>query len=325
MVTESLGWCLELGLNRHARFYVGRPVFYTGGLVLSLATLTVGGSLLYVDNIDDDQPEHAWAALLEISSRHNPDWAFFIPDQLRFFVSKVKEEMRFGPFPKQILTMGAPISGEEKVAVSQAFNCNVIESWGNSESLGTITDAEDLSTRPDSIGRPFLTDELFIVDETGNRLGPNQIGRIAGHREAGFTKYARQDEATKATIVGDMIISDDIGKTDEGGRFYVLGREADLISVSGRPVTVAMIERTVRLKYPQLRFVIILLTRDQRQPQLGILTEGATKSTVVEVASLISQEHGFEFRFRHLNVDSLPKLPTGKPDRMRIADILGRA
>ena len=31
IITELLGWCLELGLNRRSSFYIGRPIFYTGG------------------------------------------------------------------------------------------------------------------------------------------------------------------------------------------------------------------------------------------------------------------------------------------------------
>lgn len=53
IVTETIGWCMELGLRRGDTFYIGRPLFYTGGLVLALATLTVGG-IVIVDNYEDN-------------------------------------------------------------------------------------------------------------------------------------------------------------------------------------------------------------------------------------------------------------------------------
>ena len=62
--------------------------------------------------------------------------------------------------------MGAPISGNEKRAARVALRSNIVESWGNSESLGTITEPNDLDSRPDSVGRPFLTDELLVVDDS---------------------------------------------------------------------------------------------------------------------------------------------------------------
>ena len=42
MITEIMGWCFELPLTRQSVFYIGRPLFYTGGLVLALASLFVG-------------------------------------------------------------------------------------------------------------------------------------------------------------------------------------------------------------------------------------------------------------------------------------------
>ena len=49
MVTEIIGWSLELPLTRHSVFYVGRPLYYTGGLVLALSCLFVGGTLIAND------------------------------------------------------------------------------------------------------------------------------------------------------------------------------------------------------------------------------------------------------------------------------------
>jgi acyl-coenzyme A synthetase/AMP-(fatty) acid ligase len=325
MVTESLGWCLELSLNRRVKFYIGRPIYYTGGLVLSLATLTVGGSLVFCDSLDDNRFQDAWAGFLFMCERHALDWAFFIPDQLRAFMVRAKEEMRFGPFPARILTMGAPISGAEKVAVSRAFQCGVIESWGNSESLGTITDEEDLSQRPDSIGRPFLTDELFIVDDEGNKLGPDQIGRIAGHVEAGFTAYSSQPEATNSTIVRDMIISDDIGKMDPSGHFYILGRVSDVLNVDGRPVTVSMIESLIRSRHADLAFGVVILKRDeQSRPEIGLITEAVTPEVIADIRTLVAGEHA-SIRLRHLQVHGVPRLATGKFDRIGAAGMFSRA
>lgn len=45
VVTEMLGWCLELGLGRDTYFYVGRPLYYTGGLLLSLSSFLMGGTI----------------------------------------------------------------------------------------------------------------------------------------------------------------------------------------------------------------------------------------------------------------------------------------
>jgi acyl-coenzyme A synthetase/AMP-(fatty) acid ligase len=324
MTTESLGWCLELSLSRRTKFYIGRPIYYTGGLVLALAMLTVGGGLVFCDLIDDNSFLDAWRGLQHLNRAHTLDLAFFIPDQLRFFVERAKEELHFEPNPIRILTMGAPISGAEKQQVAKALRCGVLESWGNSESLGTITDDEDLALRPDSIGRPFLTDELFVVDDSGAKLGPQEVGRIAGHIEAGFTRYSKQPDATADTIVDDMIISDDIGKMDASGHFYILGRMADLIHVGEQPTTLPKIETLIRDAEPNLVFGAVVLSDSGGNATVGILIERGTEEEWFAARKKVEEVYP-SLTLRRLRVESLPRLPSGKLDRIRAATMFAHA
>ena len=71
MVTELTGWCLELGLRRKSTFYIGRPVFYTGGLVLALSTMMAGGTVIVDDYGKNDDNDEVWA-LLSTSVRTGP-------------------------------------------------------------------------------------------------------------------------------------------------------------------------------------------------------------------------------------------------------------
>lgn len=185
VTTELLGWCLELGLNRNDSFYIGRPIFYTGGLVLTLASLLVAASVVLDDYKDANSPSEIWQDYQSILSWTELSRAFFVPDQVRAFTADVRASGQSPLSATTILVMGAPISGEEKVAAHAVLGSQVVESWGNSESLGTITDAEDVSTRPNSVGRPFLTDEMCIVDEHCVPVPPGHHGRIAGGQESG--------------------------------------------------------------------------------------------------------------------------------------------
>ena len=128
-----------------------------------------------------------------------------------------------------ILSMGASISGEEKIKASHVLRSKVVESWGNSESLGTITEPDDLQTRPNSIGRPFLTDELYVLIEDQKMAKPGETGRLAGSEVEGFLKYSKRPKETCLVKRSGMIISDDMGYTDTDGYFYILGRLQDCV------------------------------------------------------------------------------------------------
>ena len=246
IVTEFVGWCLELALNRRTRFYVGRPIYYTGGLVLTCSTLLVGGELVLNDYDDHNSPKQVWSDYQGTLSSGSIDWAFFVPGQIRAFCEIVAAEGSTPLSADNILVMGAPITGEEKTKASRLLSSDIIESWGNTESLGTITDAEDLEKRPNSIGRPFLTDELYIVDDNLQIMGPNQQGRIAGNEEAGFSKYSNRPDDTNRAKQNSLIISEDIGYTDKDGFFYVLGRQQDRIMVGEDTVFLPEIEAQLR-------------------------------------------------------------------------------
>ena len=245
MVTEFLGWIMELGLNRGTTFFIARPIYYTGGLVLAGATLLVGGTIVIDDLQDDNSSEQAWGSPSLTRSRATRSTGpFFIPDQLRAFI-KTKRNPSLPRRPKNVLVMGGFISGEEKLATSRLLCCNVIESWGNSESLGTITEASDLNTRPKSSGRPFVCDDLFIVDKKFRPLPPGVHGRIAGGIEAGFVRYSNRPEATDEARREDLIISDDYGYQDEEGYFYILGRLSDNIVRNGKSIFLSQIEARI--------------------------------------------------------------------------------
>lgn len=322
MVTEFLGWCLELGLTRHAKFYMGRPIYYTGGLVLSMATLIVGGQIIINDFANDNDPEEVWRDYQQTLSRTKIDWAFFVPDQIRAFV---KSAQRTKPSAaSSILVMGAPISGDEKVNASQQLGSKVVESWGNTESLGTITDPEDLDIRPDSIGRPFLTDELYVVDDDCNVLASKQTGRIAGSEEAGFSKYSNRPRETEIAKRQRLIVSEDLGYTDSDGYFYVCGRHQDCLVIGGETVFIPSIEQKIR-EHADVEDCCVSPTGDEMSVQLvAILVTSQTSSTdeanlLPSINKLLGQN---EKLARVVVVESIPRVSSGKPNRVAIAQLV---
>jgi len=322
MVTEFLGWCLELGLTRHTKFYVGRPIYYTGGLVLSMATLIVGGQIIINDFANDNDPDEVWRDYQQTLRRTKIDWAFFVPDQIRAFVKIAKKTKPSAA--GSILVMGAPISGDEKVNASEQLGSKVVESWGNTESLGTITDPEDLDTRPDSIGRPFLTDELYVVDDDCNVLDSKQIGRIAGSEEAGFLKYSNRPRETEIAKRERLIVSEDVGYTDSDGYFYVCGRQQECLVIGGETVFIPSIEQKIR-EHADVEECCVSPTGDEMSVQLvAILVTSETSS--IDEANLLPSINNLlgqnEKLARIVVVESIPRVLSGKPDRVAITQLV---
>ena len=328
IITELLGWCLELPLSRRDCFYIGRPVFYTGGLVLSLATLLVGGSVVLNDFENDDSPQEVWQDYQRTLTAQKISWAFFVPDQLRAFMRFVKTDGKQPLAAATVLVMGAAIGGQEKVAAHEVLKSEIVESWGNSESLGTITDPEDLYVRPCSVGRPFLTDEMCIVDEGCNPVSPGEQGRIAGGQEGGFQGYCSQPEATARVRQKDLIVSEDIGYIGEDGYIFVCGRVQDCVRVHGETIFLSAIESRIRMKFQELDVCIVANEPKGKDTEIiGVIQRQSQQSSDYDDLLRLFNDGAppSERLDRLVDIDCLPRVPSGKIDRVAIQKLVERS
>ena len=101
--------------------------------------------------------------------------------------------------------MGAAFPSDLKAHAMEVLHSGIIESWGNTEGLGTITLPDDVKTRPDSIGRPFLTDDLFIIGEQGQKVNQKEVGRLSGIVDSKFTDYKNSEFLTTQHFSDDTI------------------------------------------------------------------------------------------------------------------------
>ena len=323
MVTETIHWCLELPLTRRSIFYIGRPPFYTGGLVLLLATLFAGATAIANDYRNDSDDAEVWADYQAVLLEYDVEWAFFVPAQLRAFTAATPATPRHSG---TILVMGAPISGDEKLAARRVLGSQIVESWGNSESLGTITEPEDLDVRPNSIGRPFLTDELSVVDPNNlpTPCATGQIGRIAGSDTEGFTGYSNRQEATRQAKRQNLIISDDVGYIDDHGYFFLEGRDQDVAIRDGVLLSCHRIAAQIRRQnqvqalISAIEVCIVEAEGDTHVCAAVVVRPGVRLSTDDLRDRLnASLDAGEQLSWVRL-MAALPELPSGKVDRLAV-------
>lgn len=325
MMTESLAWILELELRKSSVFYVGRPIFYTGGLVLTLAMLSIGGTVISDDFANPNSEVELLHWLRRAAHFRQLDWCFMVPEQIRG-VLKNHEVWDLPRNPSCILVMGSPITADEKRRAADYFQCRVVESWGDSEGLGTITDADDLEKRPSSIGRAFLSERIFVVDEAGNSCTSGGIGRLSGSDETMFSEYLNRPEATERTKQNSLVISDDIGYRDAGGYFYILGRAQDVVTIEGRTVILSGIEAEIR-KIEWVREVCLSALEVGDRIQLYAAVE-TTPNAAPETSAILTQLNaaliGPDRLAGVITVQAIPRLASGKLDRVSARELIRR-
>lgn len=114
----------------------------------------------------------------------------------------------------------------------------------NATEAGLITTAvpADLRAAPDTAGRPVVGTELRILDDDGREVPAGEVGRITVRSDSHFEGYTSGD--TKDFDAGYMV-SGDVGRLDEAGRLYVVGRDDEMIVSGGENVYPLEVEETL--------------------------------------------------------------------------------
>jgi len=303
ILSEIIMWNFEMQINKETKFLLTRPLFYTGGFLM-LSTLLFSGATVILQNKFSTKELIDYAD----SITENIDWAFLVPDQISQMLQLANNSTH--KIAKKILVMGAAIEATQKVNFGRIFNCSVIESWGNTEGLGTITDLDDLQIRPKSIGRPFIFDEMCIVDESLNVLESEQLGYLAGMSDNLFSCYTGDDYNEENSIYR----SDDIGYKDTDNYFYIVGRLSDKINYNGH----SFFPREVEPKILEFDFISdctvigIPVENSEKIPVAVIMLKEQTeypKDILKTINDKLSIQHKI---FDFMQVSNIPRNQGGK-------------
>jgi acyl-coenzyme A synthetase/AMP-(fatty) acid ligase len=87
------------------------------------------------------------------------------------------------------------------------------------------------------MGLPTPGIELAVIDESGQRLPPGQVGAIAVQVEPSrplglFQEYWRNPEATASAFRNGWYVTGDCAQTDDDGYYWFVGRADDVITSS---------------------------------------------------------------------------------------------
>ena len=99
--------------------------------------------------------------------------------------------------------------------------------------------------RPGSVGMPAPPAEVRCVDEAGNEVPGGEIGQILLRMPGRPREYFGDPAASAATWVDGWLRTGDLGRLDEDGYLYIVGRTKDVIIRGGNNIHAADVEHTI--------------------------------------------------------------------------------
>lgn len=167
---------------------------------------------------------------------------------------------------------------------------------------------------PGSVGRIPPSVEVRLVDEQGNDVPVGETGEILVRSPGMMTGYFLDPEKTASVVRDGWFISGDLGRFDESGFFYVVGRNRDQIIRGGAKVAPVEVEDVLGA-HPAVALAAVIGVPD---PLYG----EEIKAFVVSRDRSLTKEELQEFCRSRLSafkipgriefVSALPLGPTGK-------------
>lgn len=207
---------------------------------------------------------------------------------------------------------GSRMRPQSVIAFMDRFGDLVHNSY-NATEAGQISVAQpgDLRNAPDTAGRPVRGTLLRVVDDQGREVGPGVVGRILVRGASPFDGYTAGAE--KEFLDGYMV-SGDVGRLDDDGRLYVVGRDDDMIVSGGENVYPIEVEKVLGA-HPAVREVVVVGVDDEAFGQrlaAYVVAQGAVPSAEELKAHVRGQLAGYKVPREITFLDELPRNASGK-------------
>jgi long-chain acyl-CoA synthetase len=217
-----------------------------------------------------------------------------------------------------LATVAAAIGPDERERVTEALGDILHVTYGSTETATiTLLPPDDVRRKPGSVGRPFPGAEVRIVRD-GASAAPGEPGEVHVRSSTLFDGYWGQEAATAAAFVDGFFATGDVGRVDEDGYLWLLGRVDDRINSGGVSFYPSEVE-TILLAHPDVDDAVAYAVGDDRLGEtvhaIVVCRPGAA-TDARDVLAFAAQHLSPERRPKGVEiVDELPRTAAGKVSR----------
>jgi acyl-CoA synthetase (AMP-forming)/AMP-acid ligase II len=226
------------------------------------------------------------------------------------------------PTLRFVTASGSRMRPDAVTAFMDHFGDVVYNSY-NATEAGLITTAvpADLRVAPDTAGTPVVGTELRILDDEDREVPTGEVGRITVRSGFQFEGYTSGD--TKS-FHEDYMVSGDVGRVDDEGRLYVVGRDDEMIVSGGENVYPLEVEETLGA-HPGVREAAVIGVDDEKYGQrlaAYVVRESATGDVSEDdLRQHVKQQlAGYKVPRDVTFLDELPRNASGKVMKRELPD-----
>ena len=310
----------SLALSDRDRCLNVMPLFHIHGLIGALlSSIAVGASVVCTPGFYAPQ-------FLEWLHTYQATWYSAVPTMHQQILGRVSSSLPSHPI-RLIRSSSAPLPPQVMASLEVAFDAPVIESYGMTEAAHQMASnpLPPNQRKPGSVG-VAAGPEVQIMDEQGNLLAAESVGEVVIRGQSVTRGYENNPQANATAFSEGWFRTGDLGYLDVEGYLFLKGRIKEIINRGGEKISPREVDE-VLLDHPAVAQVVTFAAPHQ------LLGEDVAAAVVLNPNQTVSGQALKEFAAKKLSdykvprvvlfLDEIPKGPTGKRQRIGLAEKLG--
>ena len=301
-----------LRLSEHDKVMVVLPFCYSYGKSLLTTHLLAGGTLvlensfMYPNAVFDKMVEESVTGFAGVPST--------------FAIMLNRTNIRNYRFPnlRYVTQAGGAMSPQHARELSLLLpNTQIYIMYGQTEATARLTyiEPEDLLKRSGSIGKAIPGVEIDVIGEGDVPVSCGQEGEIAAGGKNIMVGYWNDPEQTSKVLKNGRLYTGDIGRKDEDGYLYIVGRRSDMIKSGAHRISPKEIEEAI-LEMPEVHEVGVVGVPDDILGEairaVIVLKEGYERDPKKVQRHCQTKLASFKIPKEVVFADELPKTSSGK-------------
>ncbi|MHA1378120.1 MAG: AMP-binding protein [Candidatus Helarchaeota archaeon] len=299
------------------------PVCHSFGFATSLLSICAASMIILYDRFE---PESVLKDIEDYKVEHFAG----VVTMYKMFL----QHPSFGKYDmssiKVLLAGAGPLPYEIAKQIKEKTGLIAVQGFGLTECVAAAClQPPWFKPNPKCVGIPIIDTDLKIVDMEGfKELEPGQAGEIVIRGPQVMKEYWRNPEATRKDLIRDedgnkWLRTGDIGKMDEDGLFYIVGRTKEMIKYKGYRILPREVEETI-YEHPAVLECAVVGIPDEvtgenikayitlKKGFRGRISEEEIKKWIKERVAAYKYPRVIEF------IRFIPKTSVGKIDRKKL-------
>ena len=299
------------------------PLFHIHGLIAAVLSSLGAGASVFCTPGFNGLKFFSW--LREAA----PSWYTAVPTMHQAILGRAarNREVIEASRLRLIRSSSASLPPQVMKALEETFHAPVIESYGMTEAAHQMTSnpLPPCERKQGSVG-VAAGPEVSIMDKDGRLLPPGSVGEVVIRGPNVTLGYQNNPEANAAGYTDGWFRTGDEGTIDEAGYLRLTGRLKEMINRGGEKISPREVDE-ILLDHPAVfQAVTFALPHDKLGEDVAaaiILHPGAaaTEKQIREFAARRLAD--FKVPRRVVFLEEIPKGPTGKLQRIGLAEKLG--